>query len=154
MKNIPHDERVDLWSIGVVTFVLLVGYPPFLEEEQTELFRKIRHGEWKFHPADWKYISEDAKELVKGLLIVDPKERWSIDEALRCPWVMQSDKQLSSVSLSDTSESIRLKRNRLRSTAKAFLLLGKGSTIKQFDVATQAQDIASEVLERIRDAIT
>ena len=57
LKNIPHDDRVDLWSIGVVTFVLLVGYPPFLEDNQSALFEKIRTGEWEFIEGDWRFMS-------------------------------------------------------------------------------------------------
>jgi serine/threonine protein kinase len=57
-----------LWSVGIVIFVLLVGYPPFLDEDQSQLFLKIRTGEWSFSDEDWKHISEDAKELIRGLL--------------------------------------------------------------------------------------
>ena len=125
LKNIPHDDRVDLWSIGVVTFVLLVGYPPFLEDTQSALFEKIRTGEWEFIESDWRRISKDAKEMVKGLLTVDPKERWSIKECLRCSWINKDPDNLSSIDLSMSLGTIRQKRARLRSLAKTVIWLGR-----------------------------
>jgi len=65
LKNIPHDERVDLWSVGVIVYVLLVGYPPFMEDDQQVLFTKIRKGDYQFYPEDWKNISVDAKKLIQ-----------------------------------------------------------------------------------------
>lgn len=131
LKNIPHDHRVDLWSVGIVIFVLLVGYPPFMEENQNVLFQKIRNGEWSFLPEDWKHISDDAKDLIKGLLVVDPKERMNVDEALRHPWITQQGKggyDMASVDLSESLKLLRLKKNRLRSVARAFI--GINSTLK------------------------
>jgi calcium/calmodulin-dependent protein kinase I len=142
LKNIPHDQRADLWSIGVVIFVLLVGYPPFLEEKQSDLFAKIRAGDWKFVETDWAHISLDAKALIKGLLVTDPKERWSLEESLRCRWIQQDPNQLSSVTLCDSMVSLKQRRNRLRSLARAFMFLGKET--KPVEVVTQAQDIASK----------
>jgi calcium/calmodulin-dependent protein kinase I len=143
LKNIPHDQRADLWSIGVVIFVLLVGYPPFLEEKQSDLFAKIRAGDWGFVEKDWAHISLDAKALIKGLLVTDPKERWSLEESLRCRWIQQDPNQLSSVTLCDSGVTLKQRRNRLRSLARAFMWVGKET--KQVEVGTQAQDTASEV---------
>ena len=142
LKNIPHDQRADLWSIGVVIFVLLVGYPPFLEEKQSDLFAKIRAGNWNFVETDWAHISLDAKALIKGLLVTDPKERWSLEESLRCRWIQQDPNQLSSVTLCDSVISLKQRRNRLRSLARAFMWVGKES--KPMEVVTQAQDMASK----------
>jgi calcium/calmodulin-dependent protein kinase I len=142
LKNIPHDQRADLWSIGVVVFVLLVGYPPFLEEKQSDLFAKIRAGDWNFVEMDWANISLDAKALIKGLLVTDPKERWSLEESLRCRWIQQDSNQLSSVTLCDSVVSLKQRRNRLRSLARAFMWVGKET--KPVEVVTQAQDHASK----------
>jgi serine/threonine protein kinase len=125
LKNIPHDHRVDLWSVGVVIFVLLVGYPPFMEDNQNTLFLKIRNGDWVFLPEDWKNISDDAKDLIKGLLVADPNERWTIEEALRSSWITRQGKganfDLASVDLSESLKTLRLKKNKLRSLARAYM---------------------------------
>ena len=145
LKNIPHDQRVDLWSVGVVIFVLLVGYPPFLEDDQAVLFDKIRMGEWSFEEDDWKHISNDAKDLIRGLLCVDPKDRWTVDDALRCRWIKQDGFSLSSTNLNESMTSIRVRRKRLRALARN--VIWTGSNNRPTDkIATQAQpmDIVQE----------
>lgn len=137
LKNVPHDERVDLWSIGVVAFVLLVGYPPFLEDNQTVLFEKIRTCDWQFVESDWKHVSKDAREMVKGLLQADPKERWSFQECLRCRWIQKDPGNLSSVDLSASLGNLRARRSRLRSLAKAVIWMGRDLQSAE-DVPTHA----------------
>lgn len=137
LKNLPHDHRVDLWSAGVVIFVLLVGYPPFLDEDQTNLFRKIRNGEWEFYDEDWKNISQDAKDLIKGLLVVDPADRFTVREALRSNWIKQSSSTLSNIDLTDSLKVMKQKRARLRSLARAFM--GSGDKVKPVEIPTAAQ---------------
>jgi serine/threonine protein kinase len=131
------DERVDAWSIGVVTFVLLVGYPPFLEDNQSVLFEKIRTGEWEFVENDWRRISVDAKEFVRGLLTTDPKERWSIRECLRSNWIRKDPDNLSSIDLSTSIATMRQRRRRLRTLAKTMQWVGRA--VKE--VPTKADDI-------------
>lgn len=143
LKNLPHDHRVDLWSVGVVIFVLLVGYPPFMDENQTALFQKIRNGECNFMESDWKHISPEARSLVEHLLIVDPNDRWTIDECLQSPWIRQDPAQLSCVDLSESLKLLREKKSRLRSLAHAFM--GFGDSIKPVEVVTQAQLDNSEL---------
>lgn len=147
LKNIPHDERVDLWSIGVILFVLLVGYPPFLEDDQSKLFQKIRNCDWSFDKEDWRHISSDAKDLIRGLLVANPKERWTMSEALRCRWINQDPARLSSVNLTESVRVLKAKQNRLRTLAQGLMWVGKDS--KPMEVITQAQDTASAVIEKL-----
>jgi serine/threonine protein kinase len=145
LKNLPHDQRVDLWSVGVVIFVLLVGYPPFLDENQTELFRKIRNGEWVFYEEDWKHISEDAKEVIKGLLVVDPADRWSIEECLRSNWIRDASEDLSAVDLTQSLRTLKAKKSRLRSFARVFF--GLGDKTEAEEPRTQAQTPVTELFK-------
>jgi len=147
LKNIPHDERVDLWSIGVIIYVLLVGYPPFMEDDQMLLFRKIRNGEYAFFEDDWKNISHDAKDLIRGLLVCDPKERWTVEEALRCAWIKQDPNRLSSVNLSESLMALKARRNRLRTLATA-VMWTDGKSLRPTEVVTQAQETVSSVIQK------
>jgi len=115
LKNHPHDEMVDMWSVGVIIYVLLVGYPPFMEERQKDLFRKIRQGEYGFDGKDWKKISKSAKKLIKSLLVVDPSHRMTAKKALTHKWIM-SQKSLTR-SLHDSQRQlqtvVRISRNEM-----------------------------------------
>ncbi|KAJ8304549.1 hypothetical protein KUTeg_018132 [Tegillarca granosa] len=82
-----YTKAVDLWSIGVITYILLCGYEPFYEENDRLLFKKILKGEYFFYEEDWKNVSENAKDLIKKLLVLDPKHRLTVDQALEHPWV-------------------------------------------------------------------
>jgi serine/threonine protein kinase len=125
LKNIPHDESADMWSVGVIIYVLLVGYPPFMEDKQEELFQKIRTGSFEFYEEDWSHISKEAKELVASLLIVDPLQRRTAQDALRSPWIHLDDMSVSSTALSETLRVIRERRQRLRSVANAVMWMSK-----------------------------
>ncbi|CAK9030650.1 Calcium/calmodulin-dependent protein kinase type 1 (CaM kinase I) (MnCaMKI), partial [Durusdinium trenchii] len=83
----PYGKEVDMWSLGVITYILLAGYPPFYDENQNTLFRQIKKAKYKFDPEFWSEVSESAKDLIRGLLVVDPKKRLTVDQVLAHPWV-------------------------------------------------------------------
>ncbi|KAG7364801.1 serine/threonine protein kinase [Nitzschia inconspicua] len=114
LKNIPHDQSADLWSIGVIVYLLLVGYPPFMKDTQAELFQQIRSCDWKFHKNDWANISTEAMELIEHLLVPDPVQRWTADQALACAWIQDESSSSTQVDLMTSIESLRERRARLR----------------------------------------
>jgi len=94
LKTLPYQNEVDMWSVGVIMYILLCGYPPFYDENDAQLFEKIMHCRYEFHDQYWEHISPEAKELIRCLLKVDPKERLSAQEALKSPWFkMKFDEQ-------------------------------------------------------------
>ena len=114
-----------------------------MDDNQSALFRKIRNGEWEFIDEDWRFVSKEAKDFIKGCLTLDPKERWSMEDCLRSAWIRQDPDQLSTFSLSDSLKILKQKKNRLRSVAKAITwLVGKESRPTE-DVATLAQGFLS-----------
>jgi serine/threonine protein kinase len=96
-----------------------------MEDDQLKLFSKIKRCDWRFHRPDWRHISDDAKDLVRALLVLDPAERMTVDEALRCPWITQDGNDLSSIDLQGSISNIMLKRQRLRSVAQSVIFMGK-----------------------------
>jgi serine/threonine protein kinase len=86
LKNAPYDQAVDMWSIGVILYVLLCGYPPFSDQNQSELFRKIRMSNWKFRGDEWENVSDEAKDLIRGLLVANPIQRLTASQALQSSW--------------------------------------------------------------------
>ena len=66
-----YGEKVDIWSLGVITYILLCGYPPFHDENQASLFRLIKAGDYCFEPQYWNSISANAQDLIRHMLVVD-----------------------------------------------------------------------------------
>jgi len=88
LKNKGYNSgAVDLWSAGVILYILLCGFPPFYEEELPALFDQILKGRYDFPSPWWDNVSEGAKQLVKGLLTVDPKKRLTAEQVIAHPWV-------------------------------------------------------------------
>ncbi|KAJ0023447.1 hypothetical protein NQD34_003346 [Periophthalmus magnuspinnatus] len=85
----PYSKAVDCWSIGVITYILLCGYPPFFEDTETRLFSKIMRAEYAFHSPFWDDISESAKDFIRKMMEKDPTKRFNTEEALRHPWIAE-----------------------------------------------------------------
>jgi len=82
-----YDKSVDMWSCGVIAYVLLCGFSPFLSSNQTGLFEKIMKAEYDFPDPEWTHISEQAKDFIKKLLVKDRKIRYTASQCLAHPWL-------------------------------------------------------------------
>lgn len=110
-----YDKCCDMWSLGVIVYIMLCGYPPFCPTTPTDaaltpdMQRRIMSAQYEFSPADWSHISPQAKDVVNRLLKVDPMERMTVKELLHHPWLQET--QLSDIVLN--SPSILLDKNML-----------------------------------------
>lgn len=95
LEGTAYDTMADMWSVGVILYILLGGYPPFIENNQRDLFRKIRRGEYEFHEEYWGTVSGEAKELISSLLTVDPGSRLDAGQALQNAWIRVDDEVLA-----------------------------------------------------------
>ncbi|XP_032899706.1 serine/threonine-protein kinase Chk2 isoform X2 [Amblyraja radiata] len=87
-----YSKAVDCWSLGVILFICLAGYPPFSDQNKEMALRdQIIKGHYRFIRDYWVNVSETAKDLVKKLLIVDPVKRLSTEDALNHPWMQDED---------------------------------------------------------------
>uniref|UniRef100_A0A8C1Y137 Calcium/calmodulin-dependent protein kinase 1Db n=1 Tax=Cyprinus carpio TaxID=7962 RepID=A0A8C1Y137_CYPCA len=83
----PYSKAVDCWSIGVIAYILLCGYPPFYDENDSKLFEQILRAEYEFDSPYWDDISDSAKDFINNLMQKDPEKRLTCEEALRHPWI-------------------------------------------------------------------
>ncbi|RUS78230.1 hypothetical protein EGW08_013999 [Elysia chlorotica] len=83
----PYGKEVDCWSIGVIAYILLCGYPPFYDENDAELFKQILKAQYEFDSPFWDEISESAKDFIRHLMCKDPKDRFTCKGAIAHPWI-------------------------------------------------------------------
>ncbi|XP_051164923.1 calcium/calmodulin-dependent protein kinase type 1 isoform X2 [Leptopilina boulardi] len=83
----PYGKAVDVWSIGVISYILLCGYPPFYDENDANLFAQILKGEFEFDSPYWDDISDSAKDFISRLMCVNVEERYTCKQALAHPWI-------------------------------------------------------------------
>ncbi|OAD58973.1 Calcium/calmodulin-dependent protein kinase type 1 [Eufriesea mexicana] len=83
----PYGKAVDVWSIGVISYILLCGYPPFYDEIDANLFAQILKGEFEFDSPYWDDISDSAKDFIHKLMCVNVEERYTCKQALAHPWI-------------------------------------------------------------------
>lgn len=82
-----YDHKVDMWSVGVLSYIILGGYAPFQDSNQEKLKRLIRNCEFEFHSPEWDEVSEVAKDFITKLLVIDPEKRMSPVQALEHPFI-------------------------------------------------------------------
>jgi calcium-dependent protein kinase len=103
--NGKYDEKCDIWSLGVIFYILFCGSPPFYSQYEgkrgdEDIFKKIRKAKYTFEDSEWKHVSPHARKFVSDLLVLDVKKRPSSFEALEHPWVVEHMPKMKQVALS------------------------------------------------------
>lgn len=82
-----YNEKCDVWSCGVILYILLCGWPPFDGPNEKAIMNKVAIGHYSFDEPEWLHVSDDAKKLIKKLLKFEPAKRISAERALNDPWI-------------------------------------------------------------------
>lgn len=85
-----YNNKCDLWSCGVILYILLCGFPPFNGNSEDEILESVRKGKYNFDSVEWDNVSSEAKDFVKKLMEYDPKKRISAEQALQEPWLVKN----------------------------------------------------------------
>ena len=89
-ESTGYGKEVDMWSIGIILYVLLCGFPPFYDEDNSRLFQAIQLGEYEYPSPYWDSVSSDATSLIDKLLVLDPTHRLTSKQALQHPWLLST----------------------------------------------------------------
>eukprot|EP00934_Nitzschia_sp_Nitz4_P006054 Nitzschia sp. Nitz4//scaffold309_size21490//8451//12430//NITZ4_008610-RA/size21490-augustus-gene-0.0-mRNA-1//1//CDS//3329547177//6044//frame0 len=116
LENRPaYDVSCDMWSVGVILFIMLGGYYPFRGRTDEEKLRNVRYGIFEFRPELWSGVTEDAKDLLRRMMTVNPEDRVSANDALSSEWMEADDRTLDA----DLSENVQELRHEMGHKLKA-----------------------------------
>ncbi|CAF0768012.1 unnamed protein product [Didymodactylos carnosus] len=161
LKKEPYGKSVDIWACGVILYILLVGYPPFWDEDQHRLYQQIKAGAYDYPSPEWDTVTTEAKRLIDSMLNINPSRRINATDALKHPWICQRERVAGTIHRQETVDCLR-KFNARRKLKGAILstmfvnrtlipnvgIIGGSSSSNSSPTATPqvAKDVASAIL--------
>ncbi|KAF4668452.1 hypothetical protein FOL46_001949 [Perkinsus olseni] len=133
-----YNESCDLWSCGVIMYILLCGYPPFHGDTDAEILARVKAGKYSFPDEDWKNVSTDAKDLIRKLLTFDQAQRWTAEQALNHRWI----KNLARTADGDANEH--------RNVVSGLRNFRAQNKMKKVALTVIAQQLAESDIERLK----
>uniref|UniRef100_A0A8C4MYM7 calcium/calmodulin-dependent protein kinase n=1 Tax=Equus asinus asinus TaxID=83772 RepID=A0A8C4MYM7_EQUAS len=130
LRKDPYGKPVDIWACGVILYILLVGYPPFWDEDQHKLYQQIKAGAYDFPSPEWDTVTPEAKNLINQMLTINPAKRITADQALKHPWVCQRSTVASMMHRQETVECLR--KFNARRKLKVSLVFRAASMLKSY----------------------
>ncbi|KAK8866782.1 Serine/threonine-protein kinase brsk2 [Tritrichomonas musculus] len=131
MNNVPYDSSVDIWSLGVIVYILLCGFRPFESDDRYELYQQVTSGTVEFPSPEWDEISKEAIDFISQMLKIDPTKRITIEDALNHPWIAGHAPKIQLGDLRQHLKKFNLKRKlkRVANATKAAILFKKISLL-------------------------
>uniref|UniRef100_A0A672SV49 calcium/calmodulin-dependent protein kinase n=1 Tax=Sinocyclocheilus grahami TaxID=75366 RepID=A0A672SV49_SINGR len=151
LRKDPYGKPVDMWACGVILYILLVGYPPFWDEDQHRLYQQIKAGAYDFPSPEWDTVTPDAKDLINKMLTINPSKRITAAEALKHPWICQRSTVASMMHRQETVECLK-KFNARRKLKVSFGLTFFKHLHTSLCVSARKQDII-KVTEQLIESI-
>lgn len=107
MFSSSYDEKCDLWSVGVVLYILLSGKVPFPGESNKEIIENVMKGEYHFNHEPFLTVSKEAKDLIVKLLVIDVTKRLSAEEAYNHPWIIGGEDQIDTAIAAEAFDNMK-----------------------------------------------
>ncbi|XP_033097094.1 calcium/calmodulin-dependent protein kinase type II delta chain-like isoform X2 [Anneissia japonica] len=151
LRKEAYGKPVDMWACGVILYILLVGYPPFWDEDQQKLYNIIKHGKYDYPSPEWDTVTHEAKDLINRMLTIDPNRRITASEALKHAWIANRERVASSVHRQQTVDSLKKfnARRKLKGAILTTMLVSKNfSSAVQAKAAKPQAKQSSEVEKR------
>ncbi|XP_026212648.1 calcium/calmodulin-dependent protein kinase type II subunit gamma-like isoform X5 [Anabas testudineus] len=163
LRKDPYGKPVDMWACGVILYILLVGYPPFWDEDQHKLYQQIKAGAYDFPSPEWDTVTPEAKNLINQMLTINPAKRITADQALKHPWVCQRSTVASMMHRQETVECLRKfnARRKLKGAILTTMLVSRNFSVGRqhtspaatTSTAAMAQEACKTLLNKKSDGV-
>uniref|UniRef100_A0A668SLA5 calcium/calmodulin-dependent protein kinase n=1 Tax=Oreochromis aureus TaxID=47969 RepID=A0A668SLA5_OREAU len=141
LRKEAYGKPVDIWACGVILYILLVGYPPFWDEDQHKLYQQIKAGAYDFPSPEWDTVTPEAKNLINQMLTINPAKRITAQEALKHPWVCQRSTVASMMHRQETVECLKKfnARRKLKGAILTTMLVSRNFSASQAEMSLGIQ---------------
>ncbi|KAM8858419.1 calcium/calmodulin-dependent protein kinase type II subunit gamma isoform 1-T1 [Spinachia spinachia] len=163
LRKDPYGKPVDIWACGVILYILLVGYPPFWDEDQHKLYQQIKAGAYDFPSPEWDTVTPEAKNLINQMLTINPAKRITADQAIKHPWVCQRSTVASMMHRQETVECLRKfnARRKLKGAILTTMLVSRNFSVGRqhtspaatTSTASMAQEACKSLLNKKSDGV-
>ncbi|XP_034753637.1 calcium/calmodulin-dependent protein kinase type II subunit gamma isoform X4 [Etheostoma cragini] len=163
LRKDPYGKPVDIWACGVILYILLVGYPPFWDEDQHKLYQQIKAGAYDFPSPEWDTVTPEAKNLINQMLTINPAKRITADQAIKHPWVCQRSTVASMMHRQETVECLRKfnARRKLKGAILTTMLVSRNFSVGRqhtspaatTSTASMAQEACKTLLNKKSDGV-
>jgi len=165
VTGVPYGKEVDMWSCGVILYILLVGYPPWdfawEDDMRHKLYSQIKAGQYRYESPEWDEVTSEAKYLIDQMMSVDPQKRITAKEALNHPWISQREQVASHSERKETIHKLKTflsARGRFRAAVFATIVArktdfgkeGNGDCEPPYD---EEDDLSDQYFEACEEAI-
>ncbi|XP_035246295.1 calcium/calmodulin-dependent protein kinase type II subunit beta isoform X10 [Anguilla anguilla] len=162
LRKEAYGKPVDIWACGVILYILLVGYPPFWDEDQHKLYQQIKAGAYDFPSPEWDTVTPEAKNLINQMLTINPAKRITAQEALKHPWVCQRSTVASMMHRQETVECLKKfnARRKLKGAILTTMLVSRNFSAaksmlnKKADVKPQSNSTKNSIVTSPKGNVT
>nr|KAF6417978.1 calcium/calmodulin dependent protein kinase II beta [Rousettus aegyptiacus] len=147
LRKEAYGKPVDIWACGVILYILLVGYPPFWDEDQHKLYQQIKAGAYDFPSPEWDTVTPEAKNLINQMLTINPAKRITAHEALKHPWVCQRSTVASMMHRQETVECLKKfnARRKLKGAILTTMLATRNFSARKQDIIKITEQLIEAV---------
>uniref|UniRef100_UPI003AAE0737 calcium/calmodulin-dependent protein kinase type II subunit alpha isoform X6 n=1 Tax=Centroberyx gerrardi TaxID=166262 RepID=UPI003AAE0737 len=147
LRKDPYGKAVDLWACGVILYILLVGYPPFWDEDQHRLYQQIKAGAYDFPSPEWDTVTPEAKDLINKMLTINPAKRITAAEALKHPWISHRSTVASCMHRQETVECLKKfnARRKLKGAILTTMLATRNFSVRKQDIIKVTEQLIEAI---------
>ncbi|XP_074647809.1 calcium/calmodulin-dependent protein kinase type II delta chain-like isoform X3 [Tubulanus polymorphus] len=156
LRRDPYGKPVDIWACGVILYILLVGYPPFWDEDQHRLYAQIKAGAYDYPSPEWDTVTPEAKNLINSMLTTNPAKRITAAEALKHPWICQRERVASVVHRQETVDCLKKfnARRKLKGAILTTMIATRNFSISKGDKSRSLVTKKNEGIKESTDSST